>query len=131
LNILDQHREELKKKIDDIALDMIRNTEKYEKIYLSSLKEKVTENFSSSFHVSKSLENGLNVIEDMFRNPNLLIASIRDMQRKQEESFNEIQSKLNRMNQVKDDFKKQQMNSNQIYLCSIKKKTRLYSAQLN
>ena len=92
---IDQHREELKKKIDDIALDMIRNTEKYEKIYLASLKDKVTENnFSSTFDHRQSLANELNQIEDKFRNPNLLIETIKEMQRKLEASLNEIQLKL-------------------------------------
>jgi hypothetical protein len=103
---IDVHREELKKKIDDIALDMIRNTEIYEKIYLTSLKEKVKGNFSSSFDESKSLANELNQIEDTFRSPNLLNETIKEMQQKLEGSLNEIQIKLKEINQVKDNLNK-------------------------
>jgi hypothetical protein len=46
----------------------------------------------------------LNQIEETFRDPSLLIATIQEMQRKQEESLKEIQFKLNQMNQVKDDL---------------------------
>ena len=41
---IDQHREELKKRIDDIALAMIDETKKYEEKYLKSLKEKIFAN---------------------------------------------------------------------------------------
>jgi hypothetical protein len=94
---IDEHREVLKKKIDDITLEMVDKIKSYEKIYLKDLKE-----YFSSFDDSKSLDNKLNDIEDTFRNPNLLIQTIQDMQRKQEESLNDIQFKLNEMNQVKE-----------------------------
>jgi hypothetical protein len=61
---IDQQREELKKKIDDISLGMIDETKKYEAIYLQDLKEKLFENFSSSFDERQSLDNELNQIED-------------------------------------------------------------------
>ncbi len=102
---IDEQREELKKKIDDISLGMIDETKKYEAIYLKNLKEKLFENFSTSFEQTQSLDNELNQIENIFRNPNLLIKTIREMQRKQKESLNEIQFKLNEMNQVRDDLK--------------------------
>jgi hypothetical protein len=44
----------------------------------------------------------LNEIEELFRSPNLLIQSIKGMQRKQDESLNEFQLKLNEMNQIKE-----------------------------
>jgi hypothetical protein len=93
---IDEHREELKKKIDDIALDMIDEIKKNEEIYLKNLKESF-----SSFDDCKSLDTQYNEIEDTFRNPNLLIETIKEMQQKQKESLNEIQLKLNEMNQVK------------------------------
>jgi hypothetical protein len=52
-----------------------------------------------------SLEDKLNQIEEVFRNPNLLIETIREMLRIQEESLNSIQFKLNEMNEVKDKLK--------------------------
>jgi hypothetical protein len=69
----------------------------YEEMYLKELKKSF-----SSFDDCKSLENELNQIEETFRNPNLLIESIKDMQQKQETALNEIQSKLNEITIVKD-----------------------------
>jgi hypothetical protein len=98
---IDQHREELKKRIDDIALAMIDQTKKYEKVYLNDLKEKF-----SSFDDSQSLENEMNEIEELFRNPNLVIKSITELQQKQEDSLKDIQLKLNEMSKIKDDLMK-------------------------
>jgi hypothetical protein len=96
---IDQQREELKKRIDDIALAMIDETKKYQEKYLKELKESF-----SSYDDSQSLQIKSSEIEEKFRDPNLLIESIRDMQLKQEESSRDIQSKLNEMNQVKDNL---------------------------
>ena len=87
---IDEHREELKKRIDDIALAIIDQTKIYEETFSKSLKEKF-----SSFDDSQSLENEMNQIEELFRNPNLVIKSIKKKQRKQEESLKDIQLKLN------------------------------------
>ena len=97
---IDQHRDKLKERIDAIALKIKDETKFYEAMYLKSLKESFT-----SFDQGKSLENELNEIEYTFRDPNLLIETIREMQQKKEESLNEIQSKLNEINQVKDNLK--------------------------
>jgi hypothetical protein len=96
---IDEHREKFKKKIDDIALKMIDQTKKNEAMYLQDLKK----NFSS-LDETQSLEGNLNEIEELFRDPNLLIESIGEMQRKQEESLSDIQLKLNQMSQVKVDL---------------------------
>ena len=93
---VDKHREELKKRIDDIALAMIDEIKKKEAIHLNELKKRFP-----PFDHSKSLENELNETEELFRDPNLLIESIQDMQQKQEESLSEIQLKLNQINRVK------------------------------
>jgi hypothetical protein len=97
---IDEHREELKKRIDDVALELIDKIKKSEEIYLSQLGERF-----SSFDVGQSLETDLNEIQELFRNPNLLIQTIREMQQKQGESLKNIQSKLNEIYQVKDDLK--------------------------
>jgi hypothetical protein len=99
---IDQHREELKKTIDDIALSMIDDTKKHEEIYLKSLKKSLFE--TRSFDQTKAHEDKLNEIEETFRNPNLSIETIKEMQQKQEESLFEIQFELNQMNRVKDDL---------------------------
>ena len=81
---------------------MIDQAKKHEEKYLQDLKENLFE--TSYFEKTKSLEDELTGIEDTFRNPMLLIQTIRDMQREQEESLNEIQFKLNEMNRVKDNL---------------------------
>jgi hypothetical protein len=100
---IDEHRERLKEKIDDVALEMIEQTKKCKAEYLKKVKENLL--LSSSFGESKSLDKDLEEIEETFRQPNLLIETIREMQQKQEESLKEIQSKLNEINQVKVDLK--------------------------
>jgi hypothetical protein len=96
---IDEQREELKKRIDDIALAMIDQTKKSENVYLKELKER----FSSIDHL-QSLEAELNGIEETFRNPNLLIETIRDMQQKQDEYLSDIQIKLKEMAKINDDL---------------------------
>ena len=43
----------------------------------------------------------MNEVEELFRNPNLLIKSIREIQQKQETALNEIQLKLNQITKIK------------------------------
>ncbi len=43
-------------------------------------------------------------MQELFRNPNLLIQTIKEMQQKQEESLNEIQLKLNQMTRIKENL---------------------------
>jgi hypothetical protein len=47
----------------------------------------------------------MNQIEEIFRNPNILIETNQTVQQKQEESLKEIQSKLNQMTKIKDNLK--------------------------
>jgi hypothetical protein len=99
---IDEQREELKKRIDDIALAMIAETKKYEIIYLKSLKEKLFENLP--FDESKSLENRFKELEETFRQPNLLIETIKEMQQKQEATLSDIQLKLNQITKIQDNL---------------------------
>jgi len=94
---VDEHRENLKVKIDEIALAMIDQTKLYEAMCMKNLKVRF-----SSFDDSKSLQIKLSELEDTFRHPNLLVETIKEMQQKQEESLRGIQLKLSEMNQVKD-----------------------------
>jgi hypothetical protein len=94
---IDEHRERIKERIDEIALEMIDQTKKSEEMYLKNIKEGF-----STFDNCISSDHELNEIEDTFRNPNLLIETIKEMQHKQEESLKDIQFKLNEMNQAKD-----------------------------
>jgi hypothetical protein len=99
---LDEHREELKQKIDDIYMEMIEKTKKFEVAYLKSLADKLEASLKS--FETKSIEASLKETEDTFRNPNLLIESIREMPRKQEESIAELKMKLDEQSQVKDNL---------------------------
>jgi hypothetical protein len=102
-----EHCEQLKEKsaeIDDIALAMIDESKKCQALFLKNLKESFKENFSS-FEKSKPLEDELNEIEELFRDPNLQIETTKEMHQKQEKSLNEFQLKLNEMTQINDDLK--------------------------
>jgi anion-transporting ArsA/GET3 family ATPase len=83
---IDEHRERLKEKIDEFALAMIDEIKKHEVLLSKNIKEKF-----SLLNESQSLGNKLNEIEDTFRDPNLKIESIREMQQIQEESISVIQ----------------------------------------
>ena len=99
---LDEHHEELKVKIDDIYMEMIEKTKKFEKLYLKSLEDQLGASLKS--FETKSLKQSLNETDESFRNPNLLIESIRDMQRQQEEAIAILKLKLNEQSQVKDNL---------------------------
>jgi hypothetical protein len=99
---LDEHREELKEKVDDIYMEMIEKTKKFEAIYLKSLEDKLEASLKS--FETKSLEQSLNETEESFRSPNVLIESIREMQRQQEEAIAILKCKLDEQSQVKDNL---------------------------
>ena len=99
---LDEHREHLKVKIDDIYMEMIEKTKNFEATYLKSLEDKLEASLKSI--ETKSLEQSLNETEEAFRNPNLLIESIQDEQRKQEKAIAELKLKLDEQSQVKDNL---------------------------
>jgi hypothetical protein len=79
---LDEHREEFKVKIDEIYMEMIDKTKKFEAAYLKNLADKL--NASLRSFETNSLEQSLKETAETFRKPNLLIGSIRDMQLQQE-----------------------------------------------
>jgi hypothetical protein len=100
---LDEHRKKLKEKIDDIYMEMINKTKKYEATLLKSLADKFEASLKSN--ETMSLEKTLKETEESFRDPNLLIESIREMQRQQEEAIKELKLKLYEQSQVKDHLK--------------------------
>ncbi len=71
-------------------------------MYWNNLREKLLDTLP--IDQTKSLENQLNQIEETFRNPNLLIESIKEMQQKQEESLNGIRFKLKEMTKIKENL---------------------------
>jgi hypothetical protein len=101
---IDEQREKLKEKIDNIALAMIDETKKYEEIYLNNLKENLFETPYFNYKTQSSLEIDLNQLEDTFRKPNLQIETIKEMLWKQKKNINDIRFKLNELDQVKDEL---------------------------
>jgi hypothetical protein len=91
---IDEHREKLKERIDEIALEMIDKTKKYEAMYSKSLKENLLENTLTFKSIDQEME-------EKFRNPILLLDSIKEMQLQQEKDINDITLKLNEISQVK------------------------------
>ena len=90
---IDLHREKLKEKIDDIALEMIDQTKKFENLYLKSLNEKLDASL-------KLFDTKL--FEKTVRDANTLIQTLREIQIKQEKHLEDLRLKLNEMNDVKD-----------------------------
>jgi hypothetical protein len=78
----DEHREKLKQKIDDIALGMIEQTKKFEVLYLKSLNETLVVSLES--YNKKSIDDDFKEIDELFRDPNLLLESIQGLQRKEQ-----------------------------------------------
>ena len=100
---LDEHREKLKEKIDDIYMEMIEKTKEFEASYLKSLSEKLEASLKS-FEI-KSVDQELKHVEETFRDPNLLIELIREIKNKHQDAIATIQLKFNEMNQVRDQLK--------------------------
>jgi hypothetical protein len=100
---IDEHREKLKQKIDDIALAMIEQTQKFEAEYLKTLNDQLDAPLES-FN-KKSIDNDLMQIDELFRDPNLLLESIQGLQRKEQDAIGSIRFKLNEMSQIRDNLK--------------------------
>jgi len=83
----------MKKKIDDIALAMIDKVKEFEVINMTSVNENLLETQSFFEAETNWLDKEL---RDQLRNPNLSIRTIHEMQSRQNEALNDIQSKLNR-----------------------------------
>ncbi len=79
---------------------MIDETKKCQEKYLRDLKESF-----SSFDETQSVVDQLNELEETFRNPNILIEAIKEMQEKQEESLGDIKSKLKEIKQEQHNLK--------------------------
>ena len=100
---LDIHREKLKEKIDEIYMEIIEKTKENEASYLKKLNEKPTVSIVS-FKI-KSIDEALREVEEKFRDPNLLIKNIEEMNQTHEKALEIIQSKLNKIAQLKEDSK--------------------------
>ena len=97
---IDLHRENLKAKIDEIALDMIEKTKESEKVYTSSLKSSF-----KTFELTKSLDEDLKELEEKFRNPNISMKSIQKLRVNKETTLGDLKSMLIEMSFAKDHLK--------------------------
>jgi hypothetical protein len=95
---IDEQRENLKAKIDEVALEMIDKTKQLEAKYLTSLN-------AISVESNKTLDLEIKETEEAFRNPTLLIESIREIQRKQEDDVEFIKLKINELRSANDHLK--------------------------
>ncbi len=77
----DYHREQLKEKIDYIYKEMIEKTKEFKASYLKNFNAKLEVSLKSLD--TKSIEDELKQMKETFRNLNLLIEPIQDMQLKQ------------------------------------------------
>ena len=102
--LIDMHRENLKEKIDEIYMQMIEKTRECEALYLKSFNEKLDASLNN-YEANSSVDDELKEMEKTFRNPNLLIESIKEMHLKQEETISIIQSNINEMSQVRENLK--------------------------
>ena len=78
---LDEHRDLLKGKVDDIYMVMIEKTKTFEVAYLKSLESQLNSSLKS--FETKSLEESFKETEEAFRNPNLLICNVNKKRRLQ------------------------------------------------
>jgi hypothetical protein len=90
---IDVQREELKDQIDKISLAMIDELKLIEATYSNRIKE---------FHVEVyDLEKEKKILNETFRDVNILISSINQLQVKQDEAVSRIKSNLNEISQMK------------------------------
>ena len=101
---IDEHREKFKEKIDDIYMEMIEQTKEFEATYLKSLKKNLETLSINSFELN-AYDDDLKEVEETFRDPNLRIESIQEVQRTKQDAIEIIQAKLSQLNQIKYDLK--------------------------
>jgi hypothetical protein len=90
---IDVQREELKDQIDKLSFKMIDELKLIEESYAIRVKE---------FHVEAyDLEKEKNILNETFRDVNLLISSINQLQVKQDEAASRLKSNLNEISQIK------------------------------
>ena len=95
---IDLHREKLIEKIDNIYMGMINRTKAVESSFMKSLNDLT---FVKSFKQPQLVEGDLEELETTFRNPNLLLETLNEMQLKQEQILENIKLKVNEINKQK------------------------------
>ena len=91
-NKIDIQREELKKKIDEIALEMIDQTKDKEKKLIKDL------SLANSNIINTVIEEEFKRLLEEFRNPNMLLENIKSSIQKQESEINQIKTCINNCN---------------------------------
>ena len=89
---IDVQREEFKKKIDEIALKMIEQVKEKEKFYISAIKQ------SSLAVTPVNIAESRRIMENEFRNPNLVIEEVQRLQNEHEQKINEFRTRLVQLN---------------------------------
>ena len=91
---IDLQREELKSKIDQIALKMISHINEKEKVY----KFKSTQSLLAAQPVD--IEESRRILLNEFRNPNLVLEEVKRLQNKHEQNIGEIRAILNEFDSI-------------------------------
>ena len=87
-NKIDLQREELKKKIDDIALAMIDQTKEKEKTLLKEL------NRANSDILNTGVEDEVKRLLEEFRNPNMILENVKSSIEKQQSTIDQIKANI-------------------------------------
>ena len=102
---IDIHRENedfnsSRTKIDNIALDMIDRTKAHETPYYSCLNENIKE---ACLYQTKSInvDDEKKKLEEMFRDPNILLATCKQMELKQMKRVKKLKSKIDEMIKIR------------------------------
>lgn len=115
---IDLHRENEyfnsnnKSKIDETALAMIKQTKEFEGSYYKSLNEIVQELIKYQID-DTSIEQKLTHLNEMFREPVVEIEKIEQIQSKQGTQLNELKSRLQKLNELREQLKSNQFVPNE------------------
>ena len=84
------HREELKARIDDIAIEMIEQTKRFEATQAASLNKKFEQTLADAESSDTQLNDVRHVLKEKFRNPDLSLDSIKEVKIKYDEEIADL-----------------------------------------
>lgn len=87
---IDLHREELKARIDDIAIEMIEQTKRFEATQAASLNKKFEQTLADAESSDTQLNDVRHVLKEKFRNPDLSLDSIKEVKIKYDEEIADL-----------------------------------------
>ena len=91
---IDFQREELKRKIDEIALKLLEQVNEKEKVYVSTMQQ------SFLAATSVNIEESRRILANKFRSPNLVIAEVKCLQTEHERKIADIRTRLDTFDSV-------------------------------